>query len=57
MVGDSLAHDVEGARQLGMRGILVSRSGLVENCPPDVPVIQTLRDLPPLLGGEHTRRN
>lgn len=49
MVGDSLAHDVEGARRLGMRGILVSRSGRAEGCPPDVPVIRTLRDLPPLL--------
>ena len=49
MVGDSLAHDIEGARRLGMRGVLVSRSGRVEACPPDVPVIRTLRDLPPLL--------
>jgi putative hydrolase of the HAD superfamily len=49
MVGDSLAHDVEGARRLGMRGILVARSGRAEGCPPDVPVIRTLRDLPPLL--------
>ena len=49
MVGDSLAHDVQGARRLGMRGVLVSRSGRVDACPPDVPVIHTLRDLPPLL--------
>ena len=49
MVGDSLAHDVEGARRLGMRGILVSRSGRVQECPPDVQVIQSLRELPPLL--------
>jgi putative hydrolase of the HAD superfamily len=49
MVGDSLAHDIEGARRLGMRGILVSRSGRVDACPADVPVIHTLRDLPPLL--------
>src|SRR5687767_12219025 len=26
MVGDSLAHDIEGARRVGMRGILVQRS-------------------------------
>ena len=49
MVGDSLAHDVEGARLLGMRGILVSRSGRVQACPPDVQVIQSLRELPSLL--------
>lgn len=49
MVGDSLAHDVEGARRLGMRGILVSRSGRVQECPPDVQVIQSLRELPALL--------
>jgi len=49
MVGDSLAHDIEGARQLGMRAVLVSRSGPREDCPRDVPVIHTLRDLPGLL--------
>ena len=27
MVGDSLAHDIEGARRLGIRAVLVSRSG------------------------------
>ena len=26
MVGDSLTHDIAGARQVGMRGILVRRS-------------------------------
>jgi putative hydrolase of the HAD superfamily len=49
MVGDSFRHDIEGARRLGMRGILVARSGLSTGCPPDVPVIQTLRELPTLL--------
>lgn len=49
MVGDSLAHDVEGARVLGMRGILVSRSGRAQLCPPGVQVIQSLRELPALL--------
>jgi len=48
MVGDSLTHDVEGARRLGMRGVLVARSGPVE-APADVPVIQSLRELPGLL--------
>ena len=49
MVGDSLPHDIEGARRLGMRGVLVSRAGPVASCPPDVPVIQSLRELPALL--------
>lgn len=49
MVGDSLEHDIAGARQLGMRGVLVSRVGVPAPCPPDVPVITTLRELPPLL--------
>jgi putative hydrolase of the HAD superfamily len=49
MVGDSMAHDVEGARRLGMRGVLVARSGPLGDHPPDVPVIQSLRELPALL--------
>jgi HAD superfamily hydrolase (TIGR01509 family) len=49
MVGDSMPHDITGALQLGMRGVLVSRSGLPAACPTDVPVITTLRELPPLL--------
>jgi putative hydrolase of the HAD superfamily len=48
MVGDSLTHDVDGARRLGMRGVLVSRSGPV-SAPADVPVIQSLHELLPLL--------
>jgi len=48
MVGDSLAHDVEGARAVGMRGVLLHRG---EGPPPDVdvPVIRNLTDLPALL--------
>jgi putative hydrolase of the HAD superfamily len=49
MVGDSLRHDVEGALRLGMRGVLVARSRLSVGCPPDIPVIQSLRELRPLL--------
>jgi HAD superfamily hydrolase (TIGR01662 family) len=45
MVGDSLAHDIAGARNLGMRAVLVSRSGPVPSCPADVPVIRSLREL------------
>jgi HAD superfamily hydrolase (TIGR01662 family) len=49
MVGDSLVHDVEGARRLGMRAVLVSRGASADACPSDVPVIRTLRELPALL--------
>lgn len=49
MVGDSVPHDIDGARRLGMRGVLVARSGLSKNCPPDIPVIQSLRELRELL--------
>lgn len=49
MVGDSVPHDIAGALQLGMRGVLVSRSGCPAACPLDVPVITSLRELPPLL--------
>jgi putative hydrolase of the HAD superfamily len=46
MVGDSLLHDIEGARRAGMRAVLVSRSGPVDPPADDVPVITTLADLP-----------
>jgi HAD superfamily hydrolase (TIGR01662 family) len=51
MVGDSLSHDIEGARQVGMRPILLARGGLpaVDD---GVPVIQSLRELPGLLNGD-----
>ena len=49
MVGDSLPHDIEGARQLGMRAVLVARAGRARACPADVPVIESLRELPDLL--------
>ena len=52
MVGDSLAHDVAGARQVGMRAVLIARSGLSDvETPSDVPIIQTLTDLPGVLRG------
>ena len=48
MVGDSLAHDVRGARAVGMRGVLLHRGeGPLPDV--DVPVIRNLTDLPPLL--------
>jgi putative hydrolase of the HAD superfamily len=48
MVGDSLLHDIDGARRVGMRGVLVHRS---EQSPPetDVPVIRTMTELLDLL--------
>jgi HAD superfamily hydrolase (TIGR01662 family) len=49
MVGDSVPHDIQGALRLGMRGILVARSGLSTGAPPEVPVIRSLRELRPLL--------
>jgi len=50
MVGDSIPHDVEGARRVGMRAILVQRSAHPAAAPPaGVPVIRDLSELPPLL--------
>ena len=56
MVGDSLTHDIEGAIQAGMRGVLVHRSGDMGPGRADtaarrlgVTVIRTLRELPDLL--------
>jgi len=51
MVGDSLRHDVEGAMRAGMRGVLLHRSGAPAARAEalGVPVIRSLRDLPPLL--------
>jgi putative hydrolase of the HAD superfamily len=49
MVGDSMSHDIEGARGVGMRGVLVHRSDAPVSAPPDVTVIRDLSDLLPLL--------
>jgi putative hydrolase of the HAD superfamily len=49
MVGDSLTQDIEGARRVGMRGVLVARSGHVEAALDGVPVIRSLRELRALL--------
>ena len=56
MVGDSLPHDIVGARRAGMHGVLVKRSAQTSPLPPeppqefaDVPVIPSLRELPSLL--------
>ena len=51
MVGDSLPHDIEGARRVGMHGVLVQRStdAVGPETAGDVPVIRDLTELPPLL--------
>lgn len=50
MVGDSLPNDIEGARRVGMRGILVQRSpDAALSRVPGVPVIHDLSELPALL--------
>jgi HAD superfamily hydrolase (TIGR01662 family) len=49
MVGDSVSHDIVGAQGVGMRGVLVHRSAEPVSAPDDVPVIQTLTQLPALL--------
>ena len=50
MVGDSFAHDIEGALAAGMRAVLLRRSGEIPAAlPRGVDVIQSLTELPPLL--------
>lgn len=50
MVGDSLAHDIEGARRVGMRGVLVHRADdRLPATPGDVPVIRDLSEVLALL--------
>ena len=50
MVGDSLTHDVQGARRAGLRGVLLARAtdGASSNAP-GFPVIRTLAELPEML--------
>jgi HAD superfamily hydrolase (TIGR01662 family) len=52
MVGDSLPHDVLGARQLGMQGVWLDRDGRrgqATNLDADIPVITSLIELPDLI--------
>ena len=49
MVGDSVPHDIDGARRVGMRGILVQRSPVAPPAAPDVQVIRDLSELAALL--------
>ena len=50
MVGDSVAHDIEGARRVGMHGVLVQRSDEAAAVADGVAVIRDLSELPALLG-------
>ena len=45
MVGDSFTHDIEGARSVGMRGVLVHRGEGVPDVTGGVPVIGDLSEL------------
>ena len=47
MVGDTIADDIEGALAIGMRAVLMDRGGVH---PDFEPRIETLNELPPLLG-------
>jgi HAD superfamily hydrolase (TIGR01662 family) len=45
MVGDSIAHDIEGALGVGMRGVLVHRSREPVSAPPTVSVVSDLSEV------------
>jgi putative hydrolase of the HAD superfamily len=47
MVGDMIADDIEGARAVGMRAVLLDRGG---THPGFEPRVESLSELPPLLG-------
>ena len=53
MVGDSVAHDIDGARGAGMGAVLLVRSGEppAERPGAGVPVVRTLTELPAVLAG------
>jgi putative hydrolase of the HAD superfamily len=46
MVGDSLSHDIRGARRIGMHGVLIARGQAPALVGEDVDVIRSLRELP-----------
>jgi putative hydrolase of the HAD superfamily len=50
MVGDSLAHDVHGAMQAGLRGVWLARGAPLGTADPGVPMIRSLAELPALIG-------
>jgi putative hydrolase of the HAD superfamily len=46
MVGDSLRHDVDGARRIGMQGVLLARGEVPSDVDDGVIVIRSLTELP-----------
>ena len=52
MVGDSLPHDILGARQAGLRAILLVRGVRPKGVPGDVATIHSLAELAGVLSGE-----
>ena len=46
MVGDSVKQDIDGARQVGMRAVLLARAGTPAEPLDGVPVIRSLTELP-----------
>ncbi len=54
MVGDSLSHDVAGARDLGMQAVLLDRSGQARPEAHDVAVITSLNELPSVVASRQT---
>ena len=55
MVGDSMIHDIAGARRVGMAAVLLVRSGEAPETADGVPVIRSLAELPDLLAGTNGR--
>ena len=49
MVGDSLVHDVLGARRAGLHAVLLARGTTPPDVPKDITVIRSLAELPALL--------
>lgn len=48
-VGDHIDADVEGARSVGIEGVLIDRRGRHQPPPPDVTMIRSMEDLLPLV--------
>ncbi len=46
MVGDSVKQDIDGARQVGMRAVLLARAGTPAEPLDGIPVIRSLTELP-----------
>jgi putative hydrolase of the HAD superfamily len=53
-VGDHLDADVEGARAVGIEGVLIDRAGRYADLPDDVTVIRSLDELLPIVDARLT---